>query len=142
LTSIGRPDISGAEVAFTAQPQGCDNCRSPYVTGVAGTIPRIVAPMVSNPATIRYNGGAITLLGDAADGNGRTAWHGEPSNPSELRPPDAISVTGAVGFVDGYVVVAASTQTGDALWLWNSGHAQWHKLVDTGSPVTELGWTR
>lgn len=142
LTAIASPDISGAQLVFTAQPQGCDDCRSPYVMDVLDNIPRIVAPMVSNPAMIRYNDGAITLLGASADGNGSAVWFGATENPAQLRPPEAIDVTAAVGFADGRVVIAATMQDGDALWLWNGSKVRWHKLADFSGPVTELDWTR
>ena len=98
--------------------------------------------MVSNPSMIRYNGVAITLLGAATDGNGTAGWFGETANPSELRPPDATDVSGAVGFEDGYVLMAATTDDGHGLWLWNRTKDRWTMLVGTDEPVIELDWAR
>ncbi len=142
LAQVQSPDFSGGRIAFTAQPQGCDTCRSSYLLDVSGTFPRIVAPMVSNPSTIRYNGGAITLIGEATDGNGGAAWFGDPANPMELRPPGAIDVTAAVGYPDGSVLLAATGTNGHALWFYSGAKARWTELVATDEPVTELDWAR
>lgn len=140
LPGVGAPDGQGGLVTFAAAPMNCTACRSAYQIPVSGGIPTVIASDVSNPSMVRYNGGIVTLLGDASGGGGRSAWLGAEEDFTEYRPPGSTDVRAAVGFADGHLVVSASGADGDAIWFYNGIKRRWHRLRDL--TTSEMDWAR
>jgi hypothetical protein len=142
LGGIGVPDVNAGVVTFAAAPSGCTACRSAYRVALPNGIPDVIASDVSNPRMVRYNGGAVTLLGDASDGGGTSAWFGTEDEFDEFRPPLATDVTAAVGFDEGHLVVSASGPDRDALWFWNGRQNRWYHLRNLNESTSALDWAR
>lgn len=142
LANFGAPDAYAGNVAFVATPQGCATCRSVYVVGLGGGIPRIVGSNVSNPAKVRYNAAGYTILGDATERSGSSVWMSEGGPAVEHSPPEALDVYAAVSSSVGDLVVSARDGDGDALWFYNGAKRRWHRLGAVGGPAEDLDWTR